>query len=137
MYYHVFFFWGGGAGCALRDDFDCLFDGLAFVSQKCLSKGLMFNNMNTTSQSSPGPLRTSHLALRTFSDHIISGCGMERGIFEKRGIAIRLEGSIINSSTAFSISFNQLGLFCCCLNIIRRESDLTYSLYYYMLFIFH
>ena len=35
--YCIFF----GSDCALGDDFDCLFDDVAYVSQECLSKGLM------------------------------------------------------------------------------------------------
>ena len=70
----------------------------------------MLKSMSTTSQTSPGPLRTSHLALRTFSDHIISGCGMDQEYLEKRGRAI-VKRAVSATLVPSTISFNQLGLF--------------------------
>jgi hypothetical protein len=68
-----------GSDRAQGDDASCHFEDFAMVRQKCLSKGLMSCEMSITSQSSPGPIRTSHYILRTFSDPIISVCGVVSG----------------------------------------------------------
>jgi hypothetical protein len=71
----LFFFFGSDR--AQGDDVSCQFEDFAMVRQKCLSKGLMSCEMSITGQSSPGPLRTSHHILRTFSDRVISVCGVD------------------------------------------------------------
>ena len=110
VYVFLFCFWGRRSDCPQGDDVSCHFEDFAMVRQKCLSKGLMSYDMIITSQ--PGPLRTSRHALHTFSDRIISVCGMDQDYLEKRGRAIakRAVSATLAPST---ISDFQLGLIGC------------------------
>jgi hypothetical protein len=84
---HDFFF--GGADCALGDDFDCRCDDLAYVSQKCLSKGLISLNVSSLARPLLGPSAPHVMYFAPLATALFPYAAWIRGIFEKRGIAIR------------------------------------------------
>ena len=97
----------------------------------------MSYEMSITSQSSPGPLRTSRHTLHTFSDRIISVCGMDQDDLEPRGRAIA-KRAVFATLALSTISGIQLGLigfvFVNCFISYRKKK--IYSLFHLRLLTF-